>query len=305
LKSGAEVLKVLRESFAHKYQARDIYIDKLGNWHVDGVAMHQNDIPGKIDVAFNALHGNFGEDGKIQRYFEIHGVPYTGSDSVSSAIGMNRALTRKILKNHGLQLPYAVEISSADIMSDVNMVTTTLFKSFLMPAIVKPSSSGSSIGVNKVSYYDKLPQALLLAAEHSPSVLVEEFIPGIEATCGVIEGYRGAPLYTLPPVEIRHSSPFFDFEAKYGGKAQEIVPASFAPKTKRMVEALAADIHKILGLRHYSRSDFIIHPRRGIYVLETNTLPGLTSESLMPKSLHAIGSSIHEFVDHIIGKAML
>ena len=134
--------------------------------------------------------------------------------------------------------------------------------------------------------------------------MIEEFIPGIEATCGVIEGFRGEELYALPPIEIRPMTKFFDYEAKHQGMSQEIVPATFQDKFKRAIEGLAKKIHQAFGLRHYSRSDFIIHPRRGIYVLEVNTLPGLTGESLIPKSLRAVGSDTHELVDHLIQLAL-
>ncbi|MCX6718946.1 MAG: hypothetical protein NTZ38_01035 [Candidatus Taylorbacteria bacterium] len=141
------------------------------------------------------------------------------------------------------------------------------------------------------------------AAEHG-DVMLEEFIPGIEATCGVVEGFRGEELYALPPIEIRPLISFFDFEAKYAGKSQEIVPATFAQKIKLEIEDLAKRIHRALGLKHYSRSDFIIHPHRGIYTLEVNTLPGLTDESLIPKSLRAVGSDTHELIDHLIQLAL-
>lgn len=300
LKTGAAVLEALRHHHAERYHARDIFIDKIGNWHIDGMSTSPQDLTHRIDVAFNALHGNFGEDGKVQKIFEIHGIPFTGSDPFTSAVGMNKALTRNMLKAHGVKIPYGIEIQSDDIRNDIEAIVRKLFHSFLMPAIVKPVSSGSSIGVTKVDYYDGLSNALMMAALHSPSVLVEEFVPGVEATCGVVEGFRGANIYALPPVEIRHDSGFFDFNAKYGGQSKEIVPATFSQHTKRQIESLASHIHQVLGLRHYSRSDFIIHPRRGIYVLEVNTLPGLTNESLLPKSLHAVGSSLPEFVAHVI-----
>jgi D-alanine-D-alanine ligase len=173
-----------------------------------------------------------------------------------------------------------------------------------MPAVVKPTSSGSSVGVSLVKYYDELPAALGEAAKYDDSVIIEEYIPGIEATCGVVEGFRGQELYALPPVEIRPATEFFDYEAKYKGKSQEIVPATFSEKFKLEIEELARKIHRALGLRHYSRSDFIIHPRRGIYVLEVNTLPGLTEESLLPKALRAVGSDTNELIGHVLELSM-
>ena len=136
--------------------------------------------------------------------------------------------------------------------------------------------------------------------------MIEEYVGGREATCGVIEHFRGKDFYALPPVEIIPSftQDFFSYDAKYGGSSKEICPSSFSHEIKREIEEAAARIHEILGLSHYSRSDFIIHPKRGVYFLEVNTLPGLTKESLFPKSLSAIGSTMSEFVDHIIGIAI-
>jgi D-alanine-D-alanine ligase len=173
-----------------------------------------------------------------------------------------------------------------------------------MPVVVKPASSGSSVGITLVQDIKDLAAALLDAAKHSNEVIIEEYIKGTEATVGVIEGFRGEELYALPAVEIRSKTDFFDFAAKYEGKSEEIVPAPFSKKIKDELADLARRVHKAVGLRHYSRSDFIIHPKRGIYVLEVNTLPGLTNESLVPKSLRAVGSDTHELIDHLIELAL-
>ncbi len=304
LNSGAAVLSVLKDRFSDKYEACDVFIDKNGIWHMNGVPIQPSDASKHIDVAFNALHGAYGEDGKVQAFLEAHGLPFTGSGSLGSAVGMNKVLSKKAFKDHGIRSPYSREIPSALIRDNTTNVAGDLFHSFLMPAIVKPTASGSSVGVTKVIYYNELPEALKAASLHSDSVMIEEFIPGIEATCGVIEGFRGQELYALPPIEIRPMTKFFDYEAKYQGMSQEIVPATFQDMFKRAIESLARKIHQVLGLRHYSRSDFIIHPRRGIYVLEVNTLPGLTGESLMPKALRAVGSDTYELVDHVIELAL-
>ncbi len=304
LNTGASVLAALREHFTHAYQARDVFIDRQGIWHIDGVPIDPQSISTKIDVAFNALHGNFGEDGKIQSFLASHGVPFTGSDSLGSAVGMNKILSKKAFASHGIKSPYWTEVSSADIRDNIESVSKLLFTTFIFPAVVKPVSSGSSVGVSVVRTFAELVPALTDAASHGDAVLIEEFIPGIEATCGVIQDFRGPGLYALPPVEIRPHAGFFDYEAKYEGKSQEIVPATFAEETKKELEELARQVHQTLGLRHYSRTDFIVHPRRGIYVLEVNTLPGLTGESLVPKALRAVGSGVHELVDHLIRLAI-
>lgn len=304
LASGSAVLAALRERLAHLYKARDILIDKKGVWHLDGVAFPASEISRKIDVAFNALHGSFGEDGKVQSFLETHGMPFTGSDSLASAVGMNKILSKKAFAAHGIKSPYWTEVSSEKVRNDPSAVTKQIFTTFVFPAVVKPASGGSSVGVSIARTSGELQEALELAAEHGETIVIEEFIPGIEATCGVIEGFRGHDIYALPPVEIRPHLGFFDYKAKYQGGSDEIVPATFSEPIKRDLERLAAQIHHALGLRHYSRSDFIIHPRRGIYVLEVNTLPGLTNESLVPKALRAVGSDIHELVEHLIGLAI-
>ncbi len=304
LESGASVLGALRDHFEGVYQPRDVFIDRQGIWHIDGVSVLPEDISTKIDVAFNALHGTYGEDGKVQSLLESHGVPFTGSGSLGSAVGMNKTMTKNIFSSYGIKSPLGKQIKSSDIRNNPRAIAGELFQTFIFPAVVKPNSSGSSVGVSIVKDFSVLIPALENAAKYDEVVLVEEFIPGIEATCGVIENFRGQELYTLPPIEICAQNGFFDYEAKYQGKSEEIVPATFAESIKKSLEELAAKAHRALGLRHYSRSDFIIHPRRGIYVLEVNTLPGLTKESLVPKSLRAVGSDVHELVGHLIEMAM-
>ena len=300
LKTGGNVLKVLRQKFGDKYQTHDILIDKEGNWHIDGMKTVPEKLSSQIDIAFNALHGSYGEDGKVQRILDMHGIKYTGSDSLSSAVGMNKALSRKVFENHGLKIPIGKEISSEEIVANVIEVARELFRSFPMPAVVKPVSAGSSVGVSIAHTQKELVDALNNAAQHDSKVLIEEFIKGTEVTVGVIEGFRDQGLYVLPVVEIVPKTKFFDFEAKYEGKSEEIVPARLVHKIKGELSDLARKAHQALGLRHYSRSDFIIHPKRGIFILETNTLPGLTDESLIPKALRSVGSDTHELVDHLI-----
>jgi D-alanine-D-alanine ligase len=304
LATGANVLSALREKLSDKYIALDILIDKEGVWHVDGIAMKADLAVRKYDVSFLALHGAYGEDGKVQHFLESHHVPYTGSDSLGSAIGFNKILTKKVFKDNGIKTPTDKIILSKDVRTDVNKASDNLFKSFPMPFVVKPATSGSSVGISLVKDRFQIAEALISAAEHSEEILIEECIQGVEATVGVIENFRNEMLYALPPVEIRSKNEFFDFEAKYEGKSEEIVPASFPENIKKELAEIAKKVHKAVGLRHYSRTDFIVTPKRGIYTLEVNTLPGLTNESLIPKSLRAVGSDTHELIDHLIELAL-
>jgi len=300
LQTGGNVLKVLREKFGDKYHTHDILIDKEGGWHIDGMRTVPEKLSSRIDIAFNALHGSYGEDGKVQKILEAHGIPYTGSDSLSSAVGMNKILSRNVFMSQGLKIPIGKEVLSKDIEQDTLGVARELFRSFPMPAVVKPVSAGSSVGVSVVHTQKELIEGLKKAAEHGSTVLIEECISGTEVTVGVIEGFRDQELYVLPVVEIVPKTKFFDYEAKYMGKSEEIVPARLAFEIKEGLSKLAKKAHQALGLRHYSRTDFIIHPKRGIYILETNTLPKLDDQSTFLKALNSVGSDAYFLIDNLI-----
>ena len=299
LKTGGNVLKSLPE----KYSPIDIFIDKEGVWHIQGIPHKPHETFKKVDVVFNALHGEYGEDGKVQKILDTFSIPYTGSKTLPSAIGMNKALAKNIFKSYGIKTPYYKVESKSD---DVGEIASRLFNTFPMPAVVKPIASGSSVGVSIAYTFQGLQDALSKAFEYSDKALVEEYIKGREATCGVVDKFRGNDFYSLLPIEIikPEKSDFFDYEAKYCGGSQEICPGNFSQSEKEAIQNLAIKAHKVLGLRHYSRSDFIISPRRGIYILEVNTLPGLTAESLLPKSLQAVGCSLPDFLDHLITLAL-
>jgi D-alanine-D-alanine ligase len=299
LKSGKSVI----DNLSNKYEVLDIFISKDGVWHYQGVPIKPVDIFKKVDVIFNALHGAYGEDGTVQKILDQFSVPYTGSTALASAIGMNKVLSKKIYKSNNLKTPLHLTISKKNNNSSEII---KIFKSFPMPAIVKPVSGGSSVGTAIAKTLLELESAIDDALQYSDQALIEEFIFGREATCGVVDNFRNELNYSLLPVEIRKPSnaTFFDYDAKYSGKSEEICPGNFTAVEKEMIQKIAKEAHKALGLRHYSRSDFIIHPKRGIYILETNTLPGLTSESLLPKSLQAVGCSLPDFFDHLIKLAL-
>jgi len=309
LASGAQVLAHLREEgMKDKYYAVDIFIDKDGAWHVNGIPSTLAKIAHKVDVIINALHGDYGEDGKIQQEFEQFGIPYTGSGPLSSAIGYNKLLTKQEFEKLGIKTPrhilFPAYQKDFDGPKDKYAFTKAreVWERLPPPWIAKPLTGGSSMGVHVCKTFQSLVDALEEGVRENVSVIIEEFISGKEATVGVIDNFRGQKVYALPPIEIRvpKTSDFFDNEVKYNGKSQEICPGNFSEEEKRELERLAALIHTGLDLSHYSRSDFIIHPKRGIYALEVNTLPGLTGESLMPKALKAVGSSLPEFIEHII-----
>lgn len=300
LKTGATVLKHLKEEH---YRPYDVFIAKDGGWHHDGIPVKPENVFNKVDVIFNALHGEYGEDGKVQQLLETHDVSYTGSDALGSALSMNKVLSKKIFIQHGLKTPMYKVFRKDDVNDEI---ISHLFKSFPIPAVVKPVQAGSSVGVTIAQTHKDLRDAFELAFSIGDVVLVEEYIKGKEATCGVVEHWRDEPLHALMPVEIRpKTSHFFDYNSKYTHDAtDELCPGSFSEQEKTHLEHLAKQAHTVLGLRHYSRSDFIVHPRRGIYILEVNTLPGLTETSLLPKAIDAGGSNLSHFLDHLIKLAL-
>ena len=298
LKTGGSVL----EHLPSKYKGYDILITKDGTWHLEGVPVTVAELGNRIDVVFNALHGEYGEDGKVQRDLSLLAIPFTGSGMYASAIAMNKLLSKDHLKEAPFKVPLSVVVERGE---DMNKRTLELFRSFPQPCIIKPISGGSSVGVSIAHSFNELLAALKEGLETADRVLVEEYIKGREATVGVIDAYRGAEHYVLPVIEIRipEKHDFFDYETKYSEEADHVCPGNFTREEKRALEEAARFAHKTLGLKHYSRSDFIVSPR-GIYFLEANTLPGLTSVSLFPRSLRAVGANLSEFIDHVLTRAL-
>jgi len=299
LKSGAAIIAALPEG---RFTIRDIYIDKAGRWHDRGRVVAPEAVLHQLDVALLGLHGEYGEDGQVQRLLERFGVKYAGADSFSSYLAMHKLMAKVHAKEAGLLTPPFRYIQSGE---NVDAAAHDITRNFPQPVIVKPIGWGSSVGISRVGGYAPVRAAIeALFAEGAPAVLVEEMIRGREATAGVVEHLRDEELYALPVVEIiPPSGDFFSRTVKYDGSTTEICPGNFSRVTTEELQRAAKIIHKALGINHYSRSDFIVSSK-GVYYLETNTLPGLTSESLMPKSLAAVGISLSEFLSHLVGLAL-
>jgi D-alanine-D-alanine ligase len=306
LKTGGAVLRHLP---AEKYTPVDLLVTKDGQWHVNGRHADLPRVSKNVDVVWNALHGEYGEDGKVSALLDHFSIPYTGSKAIPSALGMNKVLAKELFVRAGIKTPASRVIKYKNLVAgggkEKEMAAREdayeVFHSIAPPWIIKPISGGSSVGTYIVKTYPDLIQTFIKLAEAGNDALLEEFIRGKEATCGVIDHFRGRETYSLLPIEIRPAKEhyFFNYDAKYGGETEEIVPGNFSRNESIEIQRLAVAAHKALGLRHYSRSDFIVTPR-AIYILEVNTLPGLTEHSLLPKSLHAVGASFPEFLDHII-----
>ncbi|OGI96441.1 hypothetical protein A3I25_01845 [Candidatus Nomurabacteria bacterium RIFCSPLOWO2_02_FULL_42_17] len=315
LQTGGRVLQTLAEKLSSKYKPVDILIDRDGLWHVGGLPASLPRIQHGADVFFNALHGEYGEDGKLQQLLENLNIPYTGSGPLASAVGMNKSLTKEHFTRLGFKTPRheyvfsyknagtdpAVDGASEPLEKYLERSAYKVFQKLPPPWVVKPVSGGSSIGISVCHNFAELVVALWKGMEIGGDVIVEEFIEGKEASVGVLENFRGKNFYALPALEIRKpSKTCFSLEMKSGGQCRYCYPGALGLAERLALQNTAARIHADLGLRHYSRADFIVHPRRGIYILEINTLPGLTNHSLVPHALAEIGCPFYEFLDHIL-----
>ncbi len=299
LQTGAAIISALADS---EFQPLDVVVTKSKDWLYQGRSWDPAKLLQSVDIVFIALHGAYGEDGTIQRYLDTHGIKYTGSKAFASALAINKALAKAHLRDLDIRLAPHVLANRESIDSISSFVTATA-ETFAGPYVVKPATGGSSIGTQLVDDTGGLVQALEAAFADYELVLIERHLRGKEATVGVIERFRDTEHYALPPVEIIPTSSFFDYDAKYSGRTEEICPGRFSQQEKQILMKAATDTHRTLGLSQYSRSDFILTDD-GIYFLEVNTLPGLTSASLFPRSLEAVGVSYHAFVTHLLYDAL-
>jgi len=302
--------KTILANLPDEYEPLDILISKGGLWHIGGLEKSPYDILKGVDVVVNAMHGAYGEDGTVQKLLEDFGISHVGSGSLSSALGMNKIMSKNILNNYGLKTPHHIIIQKSEDSSITKKMMNMVNEGLPLPIIIKPVSSGSSLGVSFVDKIGDIKNALKESFKHSPKLLVEEYINGREVTCGVIENFRDRDFYTLLPVEIaQNKDSFYDYDSKYnpvykGLESKYKIPGNFNEDEKRQIAEATILIHKALGLRDYSRADFILHPKRGLFVLEVNTLPELTHSSSFIKSLEAVGGNIKEFLSHLLSKTL-
>lgn len=242
----------------------------------------------QIDIVFNALHGKGGEDGALQGMLEFLGVPYTGSGIKSSAIAMDKAVSKRLYNDAGIPTPPALIIESLDHVSRIKDCLGT-------EIVIKPLSEGSSVGVLVKPDETDWPAIIKDTLTTHGSCLIEKYIKGRELTVGVLGEHA------LPIVEIRTSNAFFDYHAKYEDAAtEEICPAPLSATLTLDAQKYGLQAHKTLDCRVYSRTDMILGEDDKLWVLETNTLPGLTKASLLPKAAMASGLSMSELLDQII-----
>lgn len=301
LRTGEHVLAMLRLK-PEVYEPMDIFISKDGEWHLGGITREPHKALEYADVVFNALHGSSGEDGKLQSLLSTLRIPYTGSDAFSSSIALNKHLSKKAYMDHSLYTPRYEVITEEDELQKL----VDIFRNYLHPVVVKPSSSDLMRGLALCYTFEQLVKAVDEAMEYSKYIIIEEFIRGKEARVGVLEKAREEDLYAFMPQEVRtpYKDKMPDYESKFENPFEYLTKGNFTTEQNKLLEDTAKKAHTALGLRHYSHSDMILTPSGKVYVLETSALPMFSKNSTFDESLKAAGWTAESFIDHVINLAL-
>ncbi len=304
LKSGAVVYKHLNKE---KYNVFKVHILKDKWVLVDDNnvehAINKHDFSTKIagkkitfDCVFNAIHGTPGEDGTILAYFDLIGLKHTSAPFYQMALTFNKRDTLSVVKQYGIPAATSVYLNQGDEINEDEII-----KKVGLPCFVKPNNAGSSFGISKVHTKEELIPALNVAYAEDSEILIESFLDGTEVSVGVIQ-YKGETK-VLPITEIVSENDFFDYEAKYEGKSQEITPARLTQKQEESVTKIAKQVYEILNMSGFSRSEYIF-VNDVPHFLEMNTVPGLTEASILPQQANYAGITLTELFDNAIQMAL-
>ncbi|MDD4170424.1 MAG: D-alanine--D-alanine ligase [Desulfotomaculaceae bacterium] len=257
----------------------------------------------QIELAFLALHGKYGEDGTIQGLLEMLDIPYTGSGVLASAMAMDKIVTKKILLLEGLTTPHFILVDQKDLTSlERPSIMAKVSKEMGYPVVVKAPTQGSSIGLSIVKKERDLVAALELSFRYDRVALIEQFVEGVEVTASVLG--NNDPV-ALPLIEILSSTGVYDYDAKYtDGMSEHIIPPRITEEQQISIEKSAVSAFKALGCRGLARVDYIVDRRGKPYILELNTMPGMTATSLFPDAARAAGIQFPELVENIIKLAL-
>ncbi|KYP14698.1 MAG: D-alanine--D-alanine ligase [Flavihumibacter sp. CACIAM 22H1] len=252
----------------------------------------------RFDAVLIGIHGTPGEDGKLQGYFDMLGIPYTSCDAATSALTFNKRYTVAVAAFAGIKVA-----QSLHLFKNRPIASASIAAQLQMPVFVKPNNGGSSIGMSKVMDPSGLDAALQKAFQEDEQVLVEEFISGREFTIGVFR--KGDEIITLPFTEVITKKDFFDFEAKYEGLSEEITPAQVAEEIAVKVRSAARRVYEVFNCRGIIRIDFIYNEAAGEpYMLEINTVPGQSEASIVPQQVKAMGWTLRDFYSALIEEAL-
>jgi len=249
-----------------------------------------------FDCVFNAIHGNPGENGMILSYLELLNIPHTSAPFYQMALTFNKRDTLSVVKEYGIKTAISVYLNKGDVINADEIIAKVG-----LPCFIKPNNAGSSYGISKAYNKEEVLQGIEIAYKEDSSILIESFLNGTEVSVGVIQ-YKGA-IKVLPITEIVSENDFFDYEAKYEGKSQEITPARISSEAKLRVEEVAEKVYKALNMRGFSRAEYIFVNDEP-HFLEINTVPGMTLQSILPQQAAAAGITLFELFDNSIQMAL-
>ena len=291
----------IQQNFPDGYTPLLVFLSKEG-WFVelDGekVAMNPVDLSfnegtAKIDIAIVYIHGDPGENGKVQAYLEMIDVPYVNSGPLASELSFDKWYCNMFLKGFDYKVAESMYLNNADNIEDADVIVEKLG----LPIFVKPCDSGSSFGIAKVKKAEDLKKAIDEAFVEGETVILESFLDGTEVTCGVYRSEDG--IQALPLVEIVSQNDFFDYEAKYSGLSEEIVPARISDEQTASIQQISKDIYQLMNLRSISRIDYMI-VNDVPFIIEVNTTPGFSNESIVPKMIAATDLSMKDFWSEVL-----
>lgn len=254
------------------------------------------------DLVFIALHGQYGEDGTIQGLLEILGYPYTGCNVLTSSLTINKIFTKRLLKEANIPTPMFSVIREKDYVNNASKINSNLLKKFEFPIVIKAPNQGSTIGIFFAREESELQPMIMEAFKFEKEILIEQFITGREVTVAIMGNDN---IKVLPIIEIVSHTGVYDYEAKYTkGLSDHIIPARLSQEVTELVKKLAAKSYLNFGCRGFSRVDFIIEDDINPFVLEINTIPGMTETSLFPDAAQSAGISFNELIDKITKYAL-
>lgn len=260
----------------------------------------QNKDRKKFDIIFIALHGSPGEDGGVQGMLETLGIKYTGSGVLSSALAMNKVFAAQIYLANGLPHPEFIHFKRDGWKRSAEKIKEEIVNKIGFPLVLKPVNQGSSVGVTKIKAADELEKTINKNIKNFSWLMAQKFIAGQEATCGVLE--KDGQIMVLPPTHILPNfDESYDYKSKYKtGGSTHICPADFSDEINQQIQNLAIQAHKALGCKGMSRTDVFVADDKKLYILETNTIPGMTPTSLLPEAAEKAGISFSKMLDYII-----
>ena len=265
--------------------------DDEGRYPIDknDFSFIKNNLKEQFEYAFIVIHGTPGEDGKLQGYLDMVGVPYNTSSSAITALTFQKFHCNQFLKSFAINVPEAVLIKPEDEINEKQIL-----KKVSLPCFVKPTDGGSSFGITKVKKENDFLSAIIAAFKHGTEVVVEENIEGREVTCGVYRDKEG--IKALPVTEIISENEYFDYDAKYNGKSKEITPADLDDKMTSKIKYTTKEIYGILGMNGIVRIDYIISKGNKTYLIEINSVPGMSKESIIPQMIESNNIAIKDLL---------